>query len=294
MKNKLYLMMFIWLAGVCPVPAQVNPDEFLKAGNTAYTSNDYKLAIQYYEAALDANPRIWQAFQGLGNCYYAMGDKAKALLNYQRCLSLHPDNPALASFAASLRSETEASKTTSKSDFSKQGTEKFWRAASGISEEHFELSPSIGIVAASGSGLGFGFGSGGFYMFDTEFGVGGLLHLYLFNTAFSNASSLEIVPAIIFKAGGKAVRPFLVAGGGFTLISASYKTNSYSYDTNSSSGNNSDGPVIYPILEAGGGLEFPIQPDMSLFVEGRVDCVIGSYSSDTYVPLEMGLNFNLK
>jgi tetratricopeptide (TPR) repeat protein len=286
MKNKLYLITAIWLAGVCPALAQATPEEHWRAGNGFYTAKDYKQALRYYEAALDADPGYWPAFQGLGNCHYVMGDKAKALSNYQRCLSLHADNPELASFTAALRAEIEASKAAPRAEDSPEETEKILRVASGRSEEHFELSPSVGVVA-SGSTLWFGGGGGGFYMFAPEFGVGGFLHLYLYNDDFESASLLEIVPAVKFRPEGNGIKPFLVAGAGFAGISVNSHTNTYGY------GGGPSGSGLFLLLMGGCGLEFPLQSDLGLFVGGRLNYILGLRATATYIPLELGLNFNL-
>jgi hypothetical protein len=286
MKNKVYLIIAVWLAGVCSLPAQTTPEEYWEAGNRLYSAKDYKQAIRYFESALDANPGLWQAFQGLGNCYYGLGDKAKALSNYQRCLGLHPDNPELASFAAALRSEIEAPKTAARTDVSLEKVEKSLRLASGRSAEHFELGPSVGVVA-SGSALWLGGGGSGFQMLGPEFGVGGFLHLYFYNNDYESASLLELVPAIKYRPDGNGIRPFVVAGAGFAGISVNSHTNIYGY------GGGPSGAGLFLLLMGGCGLEFPLQSSMSLFVGGRLNYILGLRGTATYFPLEMGLNFNL-
>jgi hypothetical protein len=51
------------------------------------------------------NPNNAQAYQGLGNCYYALGRKADALSFYQRASALQPSNTQLAQFVQNLRAQ---------------------------------------------------------------------------------------------------------------------------------------------------------------------------------------------
>jgi tetratricopeptide (TPR) repeat protein len=272
----LKLAAFIVLVGFPSISAaQYTAAELCQAGNTVYSQKKYDMAIQYYEACLDVDSRFWQAYQGLGNCYYAKGDNAKALTNYQRSLSLHQDNPGLSTFTNSLRTQTDASnKTNTPAHFTGED-KKILTASSETSVEHFELAPCLGIAGCE-LGTGIGLGASGYYMFDSLFGIGGITRLYLFGSDFyGSTNSLEIVPAIKLKLDDKTINPYLVGGFGLTLVSAG----------------NDNG--IFPIFDAGIGLEYSLDDKMSLFLEGRVDTIFGQYSSVTYVPLEAGLNFKM-
>lgn len=60
-------------------------------GDSAYIKNDYKSAIQIYEALLETGEAA-EVYYNLGNCYYKTNDIAKSILNYERALLLDPGN----------------------------------------------------------------------------------------------------------------------------------------------------------------------------------------------------------
>ena len=60
-------------------------------GDSAYIKNDYKSAIQIYEALLEKREAA-EVYYNLGNCYYKTNDIAKSILNYERALLLDPGN----------------------------------------------------------------------------------------------------------------------------------------------------------------------------------------------------------
>lgn len=310
-------LLFLGSAGLCAAQDRATP--YYEAGNKLYSQKNYDRAVQYYNAAIQFNPDLWQAFQGLGNCSYAQGDKTQALSNYQKCLSLHPDNPGLSSFVKSLRVEIEKAQASSNNGNSDSDSRKSFRAASEMADEHFEICPSIGTALEVGGlgGGGLGIGGGGFYMLDADFGIGALTHLYLFGSSYSTTStyqtqartpgnettttsdsetSLELVPAIKLKFDGNGIRPYLIAGFGLALFSA-VETYSYVYSNGPPNFPNtnsySSGSKIFPVLEGGGGLEITIDHDLSLFLEARADVLLVDRGSATYVPIESGLNFTL-
>lgn len=65
-----------------------------------YQARQYQYAIYYYKQALAKNPNDAKAYQGLGNCYYAMKDKPNAVAAYRRSLQINPANVGLAGFLA--------------------------------------------------------------------------------------------------------------------------------------------------------------------------------------------------
>ncbi len=90
------------------VQAQDQSSAYYQAGNTLYGQKNYDMAIRYYQAAVQVNPQMWQADQGLGNCYYAKGDKVNALASYQKALDINPNNPGLSNFVQTLRAQVPA------------------------------------------------------------------------------------------------------------------------------------------------------------------------------------------
>jgi tetratricopeptide (TPR) repeat protein len=79
--------------------------QFMDMGNRAYQTQKYDLAVEYYLAALDDNPKCWQADVGLGNCRYYQKKLPQALKAYEAALQINPENPELARFIAFLRSQ---------------------------------------------------------------------------------------------------------------------------------------------------------------------------------------------
>ena len=51
---------------------------------------DYKTALKYFTAALSSDPAYVDAYYGRGVCYQAMGDKKKAVVDFNACLSINP------------------------------------------------------------------------------------------------------------------------------------------------------------------------------------------------------------
>ena len=97
------MSLFLTLALPTLSPAQDNSAQYYQSANTAYSQQNYDQALRYYKAAVQQNPQMWQAYQGLGNCYYAKGDKASALTNYQQSLQINPNNPQLSQFVQTLQ-----------------------------------------------------------------------------------------------------------------------------------------------------------------------------------------------
>lgn len=75
--------------------ADAAADQAYQAGLAAYTAADYPSAIKNAEAAVAADPKLWQAWQLDGNARYALGDKAGAATVYQYALQINPDNHQL-------------------------------------------------------------------------------------------------------------------------------------------------------------------------------------------------------
>lgn len=76
--------------------------EYYQAGMRLYNQHQYAEAERYFKAAVQADSGNWQAYQGLGLCEYAQGDKAGAKQDFNNSLRIHPDNPQLEHFADSL------------------------------------------------------------------------------------------------------------------------------------------------------------------------------------------------
>ena len=88
--------------------ADVKAEQYYQAAVAKYKARDYQGAIQYAEAAAQADPKHWQAWQLDGNARYALGDKKGALTVYKYSLQINPNTPQLKGFVTSLESELGA------------------------------------------------------------------------------------------------------------------------------------------------------------------------------------------
>jgi len=77
-------------------------DASIESAIALYTAGDADGAWRAAAAILTADRTNWEAWQLVGNCQLAKGDKASALVSYRESLRLHPDNPQLKAFADSL------------------------------------------------------------------------------------------------------------------------------------------------------------------------------------------------
>jgi hypothetical protein len=298
--------------------ADDNSLQYYQAGNTFYSQKNYDQAIRYYQAAVQMNPKSWKAYQGLGNCYYAKGDKAKALTNYQKALDINPNNPQLTLFVQNLRSQLGSAPPQQAGNSKVQAMNNSLAWAS--SEKNFELNVGLGIaIDTGGSGVAFGGSAGGYYMMDSQLGFGGMIHFYSFGwsdtipggyrtqsgtwgneieTDSNNAGCLEIVAALKYKLeSGEDLTPYLVGGLGIVDIIYSSST-TYNLENgpplwdiyNNTSSSSSQ---IYPVVEGGVGVEITAGKDLNIFGETRIDLIIGNGATETYIPIDAGLSFNL-
>ncbi len=84
-----------------PAPADIAARAYREASDL-YAAQSVEAARRKAAAAVEADPTHWQAWQLLGNCRLAQGEKSSALDAYRKSLDLHPDNPPLKSFVDSM------------------------------------------------------------------------------------------------------------------------------------------------------------------------------------------------
>ncbi|NIM90158.1 MAG: hypothetical protein GTO17_04340 [Candidatus Aminicenantes bacterium] len=65
---------------------------FVQAGNELMENKRYECAIKLFELITGTNDKIFGAFKGLGDAYYAIEKKGAALQNYKRALKLRPND----------------------------------------------------------------------------------------------------------------------------------------------------------------------------------------------------------
>lgn len=76
---------------IAAVTSQASGIDYIAQGDTAFQQKQFKKATQMYERALrDGESSLLR--YNLGNAYYRLGDRAHAVLNYERALKLDPGN----------------------------------------------------------------------------------------------------------------------------------------------------------------------------------------------------------
>lgn len=93
-KNKLYkillinILNFILISKICATDAQ----QVFQEANQAYTSGNFSLAVEKYEAILKENAFSKELYYNLGSSYFRLNQIGKAVLNFERALRLAPSD----------------------------------------------------------------------------------------------------------------------------------------------------------------------------------------------------------
>ncbi len=105
----------------CPVwvmaDSQASSLQWKQYADRQYQARQYDAAIGSYKNALTYDRRNAAAYQGMGNCYLAKGDKSTALTYYKYSLQVNPDNSALRTYVASLSGSGAAPGGAAQRDF---------------------------------------------------------------------------------------------------------------------------------------------------------------------------------
>ncbi len=94
-----------------------------------YQARQYDYAIQQYNLATQQNPNNAKAYQGLGNCYYAKGNKPQAVAAYKRALQIEPGNTQLRAFLARYSPADAAASGVQVASGPKEWGQPLWRSA---------------------------------------------------------------------------------------------------------------------------------------------------------------------
>ena len=86
--NRILLLLTFLLFLNYTAKTQDSVDANFTAGNTAFEQKKYANAIKSYEAILATGTHSAELFYNLGNSYYQQGNIGKAILNYEKSLSL--------------------------------------------------------------------------------------------------------------------------------------------------------------------------------------------------------------
>ncbi len=90
--KKLLIILALSLAGHAATVTAQTPSvrDLWDAGNAAYAQAEYRQAIAYYDSIQTLGYTGHKLFYNLGNAYFKDGKTGKAILNYERALSLRP------------------------------------------------------------------------------------------------------------------------------------------------------------------------------------------------------------
>lgn len=99
----------------------------LAQGHHLYQSRRYADALSAYKRVAETQPQNAKAFQSIGNCQYAMGDRVAALASYRQAMALNPANKPLADFVARLDRVQTA--TVNGADQPRDWVQPLWRSA---------------------------------------------------------------------------------------------------------------------------------------------------------------------
>ncbi|HVZ79961.1 MAG TPA: tetratricopeptide repeat protein [bacterium] len=290
--------------------AQATANQYLTAANQFYNQKNYTQAAVYYRAAAQVDPNNAVAYQGLGSCQYAQGQKAEALASYERSLVLNPNNPPLANFVQSLRAQVGTSPAAQypassgssgiaqdvlaspSNAYAVPGAQEAvpnnpnnpnesnsWTA--GHSHDRNNVDIFLGPVFYSGM-TGFGLGSTYNFPIDNNFEVGIGSNLYFFSQTLNDQYGYSYTNIQFFTEGlllakylfgnKKDIRPFAFGGGGLdALVGLNTGSNGY--------GGSSFG--FDPMLQLGGGVNIPLGTSAAFFLQGKISLVFGGINSST-------------
>jgi hypothetical protein len=339
LKPYYLLIPVLFLFPVHELYSQASSAQYLAAGSQMSQAKEYEKAIPYYQAAIQLDSGNAAAYRGLADAYYFTGRKKEALEAYEKASALNPGDATLVTFVQSLKASLGAGapkpapnavpvdnsgvtyRTTGRSGYLEMNIMLGAGLNGTITQNAYGSHPS----QSADAGMGLGGGANGFYMFDSSFGVGLQTAYYSFSrsrdvsgiytygtfpnyyqgtysgSVVANLASLEILAMVKYKFGGADFWPYLLAGGGLSILMAG-TTNNIQYSNGTPSyympADNSSSEVE-PMAEGGAGFAFRVGPDVVLFLEAKYAMVIVSGSnggpgeSFSYIPLNVGANFDL-
>ncbi len=88
------------LPGICFAVLSSNSAamKYYGAAVSYHQKKDFKNAMMYYNAAIKKDKKFWQAWLGLGICYYSMAKYRNSKLIFQYVLNLKPGEPTAAKY----------------------------------------------------------------------------------------------------------------------------------------------------------------------------------------------------
>jgi tetratricopeptide (TPR) repeat protein len=109
-------------------PVENSAYKFYTGGVAFHKAGDYKNAITYYSASIKADRKYWQAWLGLGICYYNTKKFSNARLIFKYVLSIKPGE-ATATKYYNMLSGLQPQDTRGQKKERKQKGDMMWRSA---------------------------------------------------------------------------------------------------------------------------------------------------------------------
>jgi hypothetical protein len=244
------------------------------------------------------------------------------LLNYNKALSLNPNNPPLSQFVQALQAKANASSSNTNMPVSNS-------MASGGSDNAFELDVNAGFALYS-SNVGFGGGLAAYYGLDKHLFIGAGVDYYTISATESGSGSyegetvsasatstvdfIEVMARAKYVLDGSGMKPYFFVGAGIVDTSSSYSASgsaSGGGESVSESEGGSLGSQVDPAVIFGAGLQFPMGKKMDISVQAKESIILvpgqtvsetedGETVSETvgggtasYTVIEAGLDFDL-
>ena len=93
-KIKFHKILLINILNFILIPqlSATDAQQVFQEANQAYTSGNYAVAVEKYEAILKENVFSKELYYNLGNSYYRLNQTGKTILNYERALRIAPSD----------------------------------------------------------------------------------------------------------------------------------------------------------------------------------------------------------
>ena len=88
----LTLILLVWLFGVSSSVCASNLDSLWIKANDAYSISEYNNALTLYETIENSNKVSAPLYYNMGNTYFKLNKKGKAILYFEKALKLDPSN----------------------------------------------------------------------------------------------------------------------------------------------------------------------------------------------------------
>jgi hypothetical protein len=251
-----------------------------------------------------------------------MGNYAGAIAAYDQSLAINPNNAPLAAFDQNLKAQHPQPPTADNSNSALGNVEMtgsasttYTEPANGSDGGH-DHTPNffwdIGVGPAFGNGGGLAIGSEYYITINKNFSLGLTSNFYIFSATAAAAgvtvSSTTYLEESLFMLkyvfDGKAIRPYLMAGGGLDVLGTT-STTSGAYSSYYSDSPTGISIGLNPGVAFGGGIFFPLSQSIGLFVQGQLSILLSgttfaanssgsttsSNSGTSFIPIEGGLTF---